>query len=131
MRGARAIHRSFSSMRVRYIYLALCILGALLPYSQFVPWALEYGLNLPLFFEQLFANRIGGFFGLDVVICALVLWVFVLVEGRRLGLPCLWLPVGASLIVGPSLGFPLFLYMRQVHLDKAGDGVARSKVKEA
>jgi hypothetical protein len=105
-------------------------MGAVLPYSQFVPWVIQHGLNLPLLFEHVFANRIGGFFGLDVVICALVLWVFVLVEGRRLGLKHLWLPVIASLIVGPSLGLPLFLYMRQVHLDKTGDCVVQTKIEE-
>jgi hypothetical protein len=30
----------------------------------------------------------------------------------------LWLPIIASLVVGVSLGFPLFLYMRQVHVDE-------------
>jgi hypothetical protein len=108
-------------MRLRHVYLALCIAGALLPYSQFVPWLFEHGLDLPLLFQELFANRIGGFFGLDVAVCALVLSVFVVVEGKRLGLRGLWWPIVASLAVGPSLGFPLFLYMRQLHLDRTGD----------
>jgi hypothetical protein len=30
----------------------------------------------------------------------------------------LWFPVIGSLLVGVSLGLPLFLYMRQLHLDK-------------
>ncbi len=45
-------------------YLILCILGAILPYSQFVPFLLEHGLNLQLFFEQLFVNRISSFFAM-------------------------------------------------------------------
>ncbi len=69
-------------------------------------------------FHQLFANRIGGFFGLDVIVSSLVLWVFVFAEGRRVGMQRLWLPVIASLVVGVSLGLPLFLYMRQLHLDR-------------
>jgi hypothetical protein len=42
-------------------------------HSQFVPLSLQYGLDLSLFFHQLFANRIGGFFGLSHrrFICAL------------------------------------------------------------
>jgi hypothetical protein len=89
-----------------------------LPYSQFAPWLLQHGLDFPLFFHQLFANRIAGFFGVDVIVSSLVLWVFVFAEGRRLGMQRLWLPVVASLVVGVSLGLPLFLYMRQLHLDK-------------
>ncbi len=63
-------------MTTRTIYLILAILGAVLPYSQFVPFVLEHGLDLPLFFEQLFANDISAFFGLDVVVSAIVLLFF-------------------------------------------------------
>jgi len=104
-------------MRLRHVYLALCVVGAFLPYSQFIPWFLEHGLDLSLFLDQLFANRIGGFFGLDAIVSSLVLWVFVFSEGRRIGMRHLWLPVLASLVVGVSLGLPLFLYMRQLHID--------------
>ena len=104
-------------MRLRHVYLVLCVVGALLPYSQLIPWFLEHGLDLSLFLDQLFANRIGGFFGLDVIVSSFVLWIFVFSEGRRFGMRHLWLPVLASLVVGVSLGLPLFLYMRQLHID--------------
>src|SRR4030095_9507495 len=60
-----------SSQGLRYVYLALCVVGVLLPYWQFVPWFLQHGFDLPLFLHQLFANRIGGFFGLDVIVASL------------------------------------------------------------
>jgi len=104
-------------MRLRHVYLVLCVVGALLPYSQLIPWFLEHGLDFSFFLDQLFANRIGGFFGLDVIVSSFVLWIFVFSEGRRVGMRHLWLPVLASLVVGVSLGLPLFLYMRQLHLD--------------
>ena len=105
-------------MRLRHIYLLLCVLGTALPYSQFLPWLVKHGLDLPLFFRLLFANPIAGFFGLDVVVSALVLWIFIFAEGRRLDIQHLWLPVVASLVAGVSLGFPLFLYMRQRGLEQ-------------
>ena len=104
-------------MRLRYIYLGLCLLGAALPCSQLVPWLAIHCLNLPLFFSELFSTRIGTFFGMDVFVSALVLFVFIGVEGRRLAMRHLWLPLVATLAVGVSLGFPLFLYMRQLKLD--------------
>jgi hypothetical protein len=106
-------------LRQRYVYLVLCVVGVVLPYWQFVPWFLDHGLDIPLFLQQLFANHIGAFFGLDVVVSSLVLWIFVFVEGGRLGMRRLWVPVMGTLLVGVSLGLPLFLYMRQLHLDKA------------
>ena len=33
-------------MRLRHVYLCLCLLGAALPYSQFVPWLAMQGLDL-------------------------------------------------------------------------------------
>jgi len=73
-------------MKRRHRYLALAILGILLPYWQFVPWLFEHGLDLSLFFRELFANRIGAFFAMDVLVSAIVLIIFVQVEGRRLGI---------------------------------------------
>jgi hypothetical protein len=106
-------------MKLRNIYLLLCVLGTLLPYTQFVPFLLAYGLDLSGFSQQMFANYIAGFFSLDVIASSIVLWIFVFAEGRRLGVQKLWLPVVANLTVGVSLGLPLFLYMRQAKLDRA------------
>jgi hypothetical protein len=78
-----------------------------------VPWLLAHGLDLPLSFRDLFANGIAGFFGMDVIVSTAVLWTFVALEGRRLGIRHLWAPIVASLAVGVSLGLPLFLYLRQ------------------
>jgi hypothetical protein len=106
-------------MKPKGWYLALCILGTLLPYSQFIPFLRQHGLDLHLFFSQLFANRISGFFGLDVMVSSLVLWVFVYVDGRRYGVRALWAPVLANLAVGVSLGLPLFLYLREARLERS------------
>ena len=107
-------------MNLRYLYLLFCIFGLVLPYSQFVPWLLEHGLNLSLLLHELFANRISAFFGLDVVVSAIVLISFIQSEGKRLGMRLLWLPIVSVFLVGVSLGLPLFLYLRQLELDRAG-----------
>ena len=104
-------------MKPRSLYLVLCVLGTLLPYTQLVPFLREHGLNLRVFAEQLFATRIGAFFGWDVIVSSLVLWVLVAVEGRRQRIDNLWMPIAANLAVGVSLGLPLFLYMRERRLD--------------
>jgi hypothetical protein len=102
-----------ASMRPKHRYLALCVVGTILPYSQFIPFLRQHGLDLQLFVSQLFANRIAGFFGLDVIVSAVVLLTFVPIEGRRAGMKHLWAPCAATLLVGVSLGLPLFLYMRE------------------
>ena len=95
------------------LYLLLCVAGTVLPYSQLIPFVRENGLDPRLFFEQVFSTRIGAFFGWDVIVSSVALWVFVFIDGRREGVKRLWAPVVASLAVGVSLGLPLFLYMRE------------------
>lgn len=113
---------------MKRLYLALCIAGTVLPYSQFIPFLRENGLDLTLFVQQLFANRVSSFFALDVIVSSLVLWAFVLWDGRRLGVKHLWAPLVANLAVGVSLGLPLFLYMREARLLRAPDAAEHSPV---
>jgi hypothetical protein len=106
------------SMKPKTLYLVLCIAGTLFPYSQFVPFLREHGLDLRVFFEQMFSNRIGGFFALDVIVSSAVLWTLVVIDGRRAGMKHLWAPIAANFAVGVSLGLPLFLYMRERRLER-------------
>jgi Terpene cyclase DEP1 len=100
-------------MSPRHAYLGLCVVGTLLPLSQFLPFLRQHGLNAHEFVSQLFATPVSAFFGLDVIVSSIVLWAFVAIEGRRAGMKHLWAPIAANLAVGVSLGLPLFLYMRE------------------
>ena len=104
-------------MNRKNTYLLLCILGAAIPYSQFVPWVMENGLHLRLLLQQLFANRISAFFGLDVLVSSLVLVVFMRVQGRLLRIRFRWLAIVGLCAVGVSLALPLFLYLRERALE--------------
>ena len=106
-------------MRPRHAYLALCVLGTVLPLWQLLPFLRQHGVNPQEFVSQLFATPVSSFFALDVVVSSVVLWVLIATDGRRAGLRHLWAPVGASLVVGVSLGLPLFLYMRETRRDAA------------
>jgi hypothetical protein len=107
-------------VKVRHFYLALALLGLLLPYWQLIPWLVAHGPNLALLFRELFANRVAAAFGIDVLLSAIVFLAFVLGEGRRLQIRGLWLPIGAVVLVGVSFALPLFLYMRERQLERGG-----------
>ena len=82
------------------------------------------GLNVQPLFSELFSTSIGAFFGADVMISAVVLLIFAAAESRRLKMDNPLIIVGfvaiATLCAGVSSGFPLFLYLRQRHLDGIG-----------
>ena len=105
-------------MKPKTVYLLLCIVGFAAPYAAFLPWLAEHGLNGHLFFQHLFANRISAFFALDVVVSAVVLLRFSALESRRLRLHSRWMVLAATLLVGVSLGLPLFLYLRERQLEQ-------------
>ncbi|MFX0114152.1 MAG: DUF2834 domain-containing protein [Candidatus Hodarchaeota archaeon] len=104
-------------MRLRIIYLILCVLGTVLPYSALLLFLLDNGLDIPLALDQLLENNISIFGWLDVIVSAIVLIVFAFAEGQRLKMPYWWVPIIATFAVGVSLGLPLFLYLREVQLE--------------
>lgn len=103
---------------MQIIYILLCIAGAALPLSQFIPWLSTHGLNIPLLIQQATSSQIPAFAWADVLVSGIVVAVFVLVEGRRLAMRQLWLPL-SCLVIGPSLALPLFLLLRERHLRAA------------
>jgi multisubunit Na+/H+ antiporter MnhB subunit len=102
---------------MQWLYLILAILGAALPLSQLIPFLTTHGLDLPLFFRHLFQSPVSGFFGMDVIVSSVVLWVFVFSEGRRRRMKNLWIYVLCNLSVGVSLALPLFLFARERSLN--------------
>jgi Terpene cyclase DEP1 len=98
---------------MQWLFLILAILGTVVPLSYFFPFLAAHGLDLPLFFRQLFQNNISAFFGTDVIISALVLCPFIYSEGRRRGMKHLWVFILSTMLVGVSLGLPLFLFFRE------------------
>lgn len=83
------------------------------PLSQFIPFLATHGFDLSLFFRQLFQNPVSAFFGMDVIISSIVLWLFVFSEGQRRAMRNLWVYVICNLAVGVSLALPLFLFFRE------------------
>ncbi len=102
---------------MKIFYLLAAILGAVLPLSQLIPFLKTHGLDLKLFFTYLFSNSVSGFFGMDVIVSSVVLWIFVFSEGGRLGMRRLWVYVICNLAVGVSLALPLFLLFRERALE--------------
>jgi hypothetical protein len=80
---------------------------------------MEQGLNLSLLCQELFASRIGGFFGLDVLISAIVLVLFIATGSRRTALPLAWLPIVGTSLVSVSLGFHFFFSFASTSLTRS------------
>jgi hypothetical protein len=113
-------------MRPKHLYLALAVAGTILPLAAFLPFLRTHGLDVRLFVTQLFGSPVSAFFGLDVIVSSVALWAFVLIEGRRLSMSRLWVPIAANLLVGVSLGLPLFLSMREARREAGASPSSQS-----
>ena len=105
---------------MRKIYALFTLVGVILPFSQFVLWLTEYGFSFSLFIHQIVENPLATFAWLDVILTVIVIVVMVMNEGRNYKIKRLWIPIIASFVGGASVGLPLFLYMKQCHLEKIG-----------
>lgn len=102
---------------MKYFYGILCVLGVLLPYGILVPWIIEHGFNISLLATEAISTRLGAFAWADALISGIVLIGFILVEGSRIRMKKLWLPILGTCVIGVSFGLPLFLLQRELHLE--------------
>jgi len=105
-------------IKIKHLYIILCFFGLILPYSQIIPILIEGNLGFQMIINQLFVNRITTLFALDLFVTATVFIAFAVYEGMKLKIKHLWITFIVTILVGASLGFPLFLYLREINLEK-------------
>ncbi len=106
---------------MKWLYLLLCVVGILLPLNTIVPWFMSHGFDMPAFVSAITRSRVASFGWLDLLISAMVFFLFVRLEGRRLGMQKLWIPVVATCLIGLSLGLPLFLFLREWRMEQIAE----------
>ncbi|MDP2560916.1 DUF2834 domain-containing protein [Psychrobium sp. 1_MG-2023] len=94
-------------------YLVLTLLGILLPYGAFVPWLVSNGLDISLLFNDATTNSISVFAWLDVLVAAVALLGFIVVDGHKNKVSYRYFAVLGTLCVGVSFGLPLYLYLKE------------------
>ena len=103
---------SATSGKLRYVFLALAIWGAIHPMIYFLAWFAENGFNLAAMVEAWHANDASSGLVWDLTIAAIALTVFVVAETvvSRSWIALLAIP--ATFCIGVSCGLPLYLYLR-------------------
>ncbi|MFK7944462.1 MAG: DUF2834 domain-containing protein [Paracoccaceae bacterium] len=97
---------------MRYVFLALAVIGAILPMYYFISWFEEFGYDIGAMVEAWNVNdaTTGLVYDLTVSFAALVIWIiWETVRNKR------WMnlvAIPASLCIGVSCGLPLYLFLR-------------------
>ncbi len=68
---------------MKNIYLVLALVGTVIPYYEFIQYLSIGGFDMSTFFSQMFNNHISSLFAIDVIISALVLFLFIYSENKK------------------------------------------------
>lgn len=103
---------------LKWIYLALAIAGAVLPWLANIEFIREYGssFDLGLFVQLANANPAAGSLSRDLAIGATAVVIWIVQESRRLEMRGLAWVLLCSVTVAFACGAPLFLYLRERRL---------------
>lgn len=98
---------------MKNVYLALAIVGAVVPYVFFVRHFDQEGFALSSFVSALFANPAAGGFTADLLVASAVFWIAIFRERRGDDAPSPWLFIVLNLAIGLSCALPAYLFARE------------------
>jgi hypothetical protein len=101
---------------MKNLYLALAVVGAVVPYIFFIDFMQAAGLDLTVFVSALFVNGAAGGFTADLLITSAVFWLYMF---SRTGGPAPWLFIVLNLTIGLSCALPAYLYATIVAMRQA------------
>lgn len=95
------------------LYLALAVVGAVVPYLFFLDHFRAEGLDVVAFVTALFENGAAGGFTADLLIASPVFWLFMATDARERGVGAVWPFVVLNLTIGLSCALPAYLWRRE------------------
>jgi apolipoprotein N-acyltransferase len=101
----------------KIIYLTLAILGFVVPWYYNIQFFAHAGLLE--FVNQSSANLAAKSIGFDLFIATVTGSAWMYVESKRVGIRFGWLYIVIGFLVAFALALPLFLFMREIELEKS------------
>ena len=102
-----------------WVYLAVALIG-LVGTAWFN--ITGFGQPGPGLLGSWFANPATSSLAIDLLAAATGASIFIVIEGRRLGMRLWWLYIAVSFITAVGFAFPLFLAMRERTLSRKAEG---------
>ena len=103
---------------LKWIYLALAILGAILPTLANVEYVNSYGpgFDIANFISLANINPAARSLSRDLLIGASSIFIWIVSEARRLNMKHLWVVILSNFLIAFAFAAPLFLYLRELRL---------------
>jgi hypothetical protein len=108
-------------------FVVIAVVSVIAAWMHGFAWMAGGGnlLNLPSFFIDAYkSGSAAAFLTIDIVVAWLTFMIWVVGDARKIGLGARmgWIFVGLSFL-GTCFAFPLYLVLRERHLDAAGQAV--------
>tara|TARA_B100000700_G_scaffold324235_1_gene429867 strand:- start:2045 stop:2395 length:351 start_codon:yes stop_codon:yes gene_type:complete len=105
---------------LKWIYLFLAILGAILPTLANIEFARIYGpsFDINLFIDLANNNPASQSLSRDLFIGSSAVFVWIISESNRLKMKNLWIVILTTFIIAFAFSAPLFLFLRELRIEE-------------
>ena len=105
---------------LKWIYLILALLGAVLPTMANIDFVRNYGpsFDLQLFIELANNNPAAQSLSRDLFLGSTAVFVWIISESKRLEMKNLWVVILTTFTIAFAFSAPLFLYLRELRIEE-------------
>ena len=105
---------------LKWVYLLLAILGAVLPTLANIEFARSYGpsFDIKLFIELANNNPASQSLSRDLLVGSSAVFLWIISESKRLEMKNLWIVILTTFTIAFAFSAPLFLYFRELRIEE-------------
>tara|TARA_B100000700_G_scaffold17480_1_gene17239 strand:+ start:457 stop:810 length:354 start_codon:yes stop_codon:yes gene_type:complete len=105
---------------LKWIYLFLALLGAVLPTLANIEFARMYGpsFDIQLFIDLANNNPASQSLSRDLFVGSTAVFIWIITESNRLKMKNLWIVILTTFTIAFAFSAPLFLYLRELRIEE-------------
>ena len=105
---------------LKWTYLVLAIIGAILPTMANIEFMKSYGpgFDINTFVSLANSNPAASSLSRDLFISGTAFFIWIISESSRLKMRNLWIVIISTFTIALAFSAPLFLYLRELRLDE-------------
>ena len=107
-------------MNMRHVYVALCLLGVVLPFGPLASLMASNGFDFAAYPAGLFGTPVAAALTLDLAVATAAFLCFVYTDGPERGMRRLWIYAVVALFVNVAVALPLYLHNREIRGSTSG-----------
>ena len=114
---------------LKWVYLLLAILGAVLPTLANIEFVKIYGpsFDIKMFIDLANNNPASQSLSRDLFIGSTAIFIWIISESKRLEMKNLWIVILTTFTIAFAFSAPLFLYLRELRIEEINSDLIELK----